>query len=361
MRQGGLVERHTPADEVQLLPAQRVRNPVRLVVPADLDRLGRPGPAESERDVVQVRVQVKRHAVAVGDHKLSPAARKLRVVVHLVLVQEQERGPKRRGVDERAQWLRDRHGAHPAAPPAAATTAARTSPPALEGGAWSPCRRWWLRCRRVQRVVPLAVELMAHQRHRRQLLLAHLDAKRIVAAVQLRADPQARAGCGRRNQLEITSWLTSGRPRQFVPNPGRLTWTDMRVRPAGFHSDQPARNASLGDHPPSLLHLHRRGVRRMVVGSTLTFRLRSDDRRSRSRQARRRRAGPVATTLATQTLLPGTTGRLWMESVPYLSSQDGPGRVQLEGFGPTRNRKVVGSNPTSGSKAQVSALLCSPC
>ena len=29
------------------------------------------------------------------------------------------------------------------------------------------------------------------------------------------------------------------------------------------------------------------------------------------------------------------------------------GRVQLEGFGPTRNRKVVGSNPTSGSKPQV--------
>jgi hypothetical protein len=39
-----------------------------------------------------------------------------------------------------------------------------------------------------------------------------------------------------------------------------------------------------------------------------------------------------------------------MESVPVLSSQDGSGRVQLEGFGPTRNRKVVGSNPTSGSK-----------
>jgi hypothetical protein len=38
-----------------------------------------------------------------------------------------------------------------------------------------------------------------------------------------------------------------------------------------------------------------------------------------------------------------------MESVPVLSSQDGSGRVQLEGFGPTRNRKVVGSNPTSGS------------
>jgi hypothetical protein len=37
-----------------------------------------------------------------------------------------------------------------------------------------------------------------------------------------------------------------------------------------------------------------------------------------------------------------------MESAPLLSSQDGTGRVQLEGFGPTRNRKVVGSNPTSG-------------
>jgi hypothetical protein len=29
-----------------------------------------------------------------------------------------------------------------------------------------------------------------------------------------------------------------------------------------------------------------------------------------------------------------------MESVPPLSSHVGPGRVQLEGFGPTRNRKV---------------------
>jgi hypothetical protein len=50
-----------------------------------------------------------------------------------------------------------------------------------------------------------------------------------------------------------------------------------------------------------------------------------------------------------------------MKSVPHLSSHDGPGRVHLEGFGPTRNRKVVGSNPTSGSKAQVRALQCSPC
>jgi hypothetical protein len=38
-----------------------------------------------------------------------------------------------------------------------------------------------------------------------------------------------------------------------------------------------------------------------------------------------------------------------MELVPHLSSQDGSGRVQPEGWGPTRNRKVGGSNPTSGS------------
>jgi hypothetical protein len=58
----------------------------------------------------------------------------------------------------------------------------------------------------------------------------------------------------------------------------------------------------------------------------------------------------VATSLATQALLPGTTGRVWMKSVPHLSSHDGPGRDQPQGFGPTRNRKVVGSNPTSGSE-----------
>jgi hypothetical protein len=39
-----------------------------------------------------------------------------------------------------------------------------------------------------------------------------------------------------------------------------------------------------------------------------------------------------------------------MKWVPLLSSQDGSGRIQLKDFGPTRNRKVVGSNPTSGSK-----------
>ena len=50
----------------------------------------------------------------------------------------------------------------------------------------------------------------------------------------------------------------------------------------------------------------------------------------------RRYRARVATTLATQALPPGATGRRWMESAPLLSSRDGSGRVQLEGFGPTR-------------------------
>ncbi len=58
----------------------------------------------------------------------------------------------------------------------------------------------------------------------------------------------------------------------------------------------------------------------------------------------------VVTTLATQALIPDATGRHQMKSVPQLSSQDGSGRVQLEDIGPTRNRKVEGSNPSSGSK-----------
>jgi hypothetical protein len=58
----------------------------------------------------------------------------------------------------------------------------------------------------------------------------------------------------------------------------------------------------------------------------------------------------LATFLATQALLPDPTGRHWMKSVPHLSSHDDAPRDQLEGFGPTRNRKVEGSNPSSGSK-----------
>jgi hypothetical protein len=63
--------------------------------------------------------------------------------------------------------------------------------------------------------------------------------------------------------------------------------------------------------------------------------------RRRSEAAMLRSRGMVATSVATQALPPGTRGRHWMESVPFVSSHDGPGRVQLEGFSPTRNRKVV--------------------
>jgi hypothetical protein len=42
-----------------------------------------------------------------------------------------------------------------------------------------------------------------------------------------------------------------------------------------------------------------------------------------------------------------------MKSPPRLSSQNGPGRVQPEGSGPTRIRKAQGSNPSSGSISSV--------
>jgi hypothetical protein len=40
-----------------------------------------------------------------------------------------------------------------------------------------------------------------------------------------------------------------------------------------------------------------------------------------------------------------------MDDPADLSSEDRPGWHLLDGCGSTRNRKVVGSNPTSGSKA----------
>jgi hypothetical protein len=62
----------------------------------------------------------------------------------------------------------------------------------------------------------------------------------------------------------------------------------------------------------------------------------------RSRRASRARTTSrstmVATSLATQALPLGTTGRHWMKQVPHLSSDDGPYWDQLKGFGPTRKR-----------------------
>ncbi|HEX5879991.1 MAG TPA: hypothetical protein VF468_17000 [Actinomycetota bacterium] len=44
---------------------------------------------------------------------------------------------------------------------------------------------------------------------------------------------------------------------------------------------------------------------------------------------------------------------VWTESASNLSSLDPSGAVQIDAEHPSRNRKVVGSNPTSGSKQQV--------
>jgi hypothetical protein len=86
----------------------------------------------------------------------------------------------------------------------------------------------------------------------------------------------------------------------------------------------------------------RRGCSPMVDGGALTASIRSqsDAQAAEPRQAPCANADGVVTTLATQALIPGSTGRHQMESVPQLSSQDGSGRVQLKDFGPTRNRKV---------------------
>src|SRR5512132_4430855 len=72
----------------------------------------------------------------------------------------------------------------------------------LGGPAWGLCRLWWFLCRWADGVVPLTVELVLHQRHRCQLLVAYLDPKGVVAPVQLGADPQARVGRGRPDQLD---------------------------------------------------------------------------------------------------------------------------------------------------------------
>jgi hypothetical protein len=40
---------------------------------------------------------------------------------------------------------------------------------------------------------------------------------------------------------------------------------------------------------------------------------------------------------------------VWSDSAPNVSRLDPSGAVQIDAENPTRNRKVVGSNPTSGS------------
>jgi hypothetical protein len=57
---------------------------------------------------------------------------------------------------------------------------------------------------------------MPRKRHRRQFLVTHLDPQWVAAAVQLGADPQTGVGRGCPISSTITSWLVSGRPRQFI-------------------------------------------------------------------------------------------------------------------------------------------------
>jgi hypothetical protein len=57
----------------------------------------------------------------------------------------------------------------------------------------------------------------------------------------------------------------------------------------------------------------------------------------------------MATTLATQPPASDRTCQHLSDDALDLSSADAPQQHQADGFLPTRNRKVVGSNPTSGS------------
>jgi hypothetical protein len=54
--------------------------------------------------------------------------------------------------------------------------------------------------------------------------------------------------------------------------------------------------------------------------------------------------------LIIQTILLDPTGAVWTHEAPNVSRLDPSGAVQVDAERPSRNRKVVGSNPTSGSK-----------
>jgi hypothetical protein len=51
-----------------------------------------------------------------------------------------------------------------------------------------------------------------------------------------------------------------------------------------------------------------------------------------------------------QTILLDPTGAVWTDEPSNVSRPDPSGADQIDAKHPTRNRKVVGSNPTSGSK-----------
>jgi hypothetical protein len=51
-----------------------------------------------------------------------------------------------------------------------------------------------------------------------------------------------------------------------------------------------------------------------------------------------------------QTILLYPSGAVWTDGAGNVSRLDPSGAVQIDAEHPSRNRKVVGSNPTSGSK-----------
>jgi hypothetical protein len=51
-----------------------------------------------------------------------------------------------------------------------------------------------------------------------------------------------------------------------------------------------------------------------------------------------------------QTILLDPSGAVWTDEASNVSRPDSSGAVQVDAEHPRRNRKVVGSNPTSGSK-----------
>jgi hypothetical protein len=59
---------------------------------------------------------------------------------------------------------------------------------------------------------------------------------------------------------------------------------------------------------------------------------------------------PLIIRLIIQTILLYPSGAVWTDEASNLSSLDPSGAVQIDAEHPSRNRKVVGSNPTSGSK-----------
>jgi len=53
--------------------------------------------------------------------------------------------------------------------------------------------------------------------------------------------------------------------------------------------------------------------------------------------------------LIIQTILLYPSGAVWTDDAAHVSRLDPSGADQIDANHPTRNRKVVGSNPTSGS------------